>query len=226
MSKHILGTFDEALGSLRNDVLTMGSLAERAVALASKSLFSRDTDSCRSVIADDEAIDELEKQVDRDGIEIIVRFQPLASDLRSVISAMKISGNLERVGDLAVGIARRTRKLNENTAIPEIPMLGEAFRIAQEMFRDSLRSFGGEDEALARTLKDRDEPLDQLCKNFDRVLTEAMVRNPGQVREYLSLAIITRNIERIGDHATNIAEDAVYAMSGRDIRHSDSGVGK
>src|SRR5512132_684516 len=121
--KHILGTFDEALTSLRNDLLMMAGLAERSLDRALKGLFQRNDDLCTHAIADDEEIDQLEKQIDKDGFELLLRFQPVASDLRRVISAIKLSPNLERMADQATNIARKARKLNKHPALPEILLL-------------------------------------------------------------------------------------------------------
>src|SRR6266705_4565965 len=118
--KHILGTFDEALASLRNHVPMMTSLTERSLDNAIKGLLQRDDDLCAIAIADDEEIDQLEKQVDKDGIDLLLRFQPVASDLRRVVSAMKLSSNLERMADQAVNIARKARKLNQHAPLPEV----------------------------------------------------------------------------------------------------------
>src|ERR1700716_4458896 len=116
--KHILATFDEALASLRNNVLMMSSLTERSLDRAIKGLLQRDDDLCANAIADDEEIDQLEKQVDKDGVDLLLRFQPVASDLRRVVSAMKLSSNLERMADQAVSIARRARQLNQHPPVP------------------------------------------------------------------------------------------------------------
>src|SRR5256885_11300226 len=121
--KHILGTFDEALGSLRHDVLMMAGLAERSLDRAIKGLLQRDDNLCANAIADDEEIDQLEKQIDKDGVDILLRYQPVASDLRRVISAMKLSPNIERVGDQATSIARRARKLNRHPPLPEVQII-------------------------------------------------------------------------------------------------------
>src|SRR5207302_9497743 len=121
--KHILGTFDEALASLRNNVLMMSSLTERSLDRAITGLLQRDDELCAIAIADDEEIDQLEKQIDKDGIELLLRFQPVASDLRLVVSAMKLSTNLERMADQATNIARKARKLNKHPALPEILLL-------------------------------------------------------------------------------------------------------
>ena len=121
--KHILGTFDEALASLRNNVLMMSSLTERSLDRAINGLLQRDDDLCAIAIADDEEIDQLEKQVDKDGIDLLLRFQPVASDLRRVVSAMKLSSNLERMADQAVNIARKARKLNQHPPLPEMELI-------------------------------------------------------------------------------------------------------
>src|SRR6266481_2822689 len=117
--KHILGTFDEALSSLRNNVLMMSGLTERSLERAMKGLFERNDNLCANAIADDEEIDQLEKQIDKDGVDILLRFQPVASDLRRVVSAMKLSSKLERIGDQATTIARRARKLNQQPSPAE-----------------------------------------------------------------------------------------------------------
>src|SRR5213079_417722 len=121
--KHILGTFDDALASLRNNVLMMSSLTERSLDRAITGLLQRDDDLCVLAIADDEEIDQLEKQVDKDGVDLLLRFQPVASDLRRVVSAMKLSSNLERMADQATNIARKARKLNKHPPLPEILLL-------------------------------------------------------------------------------------------------------
>src|SRR5205823_8777961 len=121
--KHILGTFDEALSALRNNVLMMAGLTERSLERAMKGLFNRDDNLCVTAIADDEEIDQLEKQIDKDGVDILLRYQPVASDLRRVVSAMKLSPNIERVADQATNIARRARKLNRHPALPEVELI-------------------------------------------------------------------------------------------------------
>src|ERR1051325_4997957 len=148
--RHILGTFDEALASLRNNVLLMSSLTERSLDRAVTGLLQRDDDLCAIAIADDEEIDELEKQIDQDGIDLLLRFQPVASDLRRVVSAMKINSNLERVADQAVSIGRRGRKLNQHPALPEIELLEPMHRHALAMLRESVDAYRREDAALGR----------------------------------------------------------------------------
>ena len=217
--KHILGTFDEALGSLRNNVLMMAGLTERSLERAMKGLFDRDDDLCAYAIADDEEIDQLEKQIDKDGVDILLRFQPVASDLRRVVSAMKLSSNLERMADQATTIARRARKLNRHPPLPEVELIKPMYEHAMSMFKDSVDAFVREDVDLGRAVVPRDERLDELNRMASHKLVERMAQDPEQLRGYLNLIFIGRCLERVGDHATNIAEDAVYAAAAEDIRH-------
>ncbi len=218
--KHTLGEFEVALISLRNSVLMMSSLTERLLASAGEALFSRDHEACERVIADDSEIDALEKTIDEESVSILVRYQPLANDLREVVAAMKVSSNLERVADQAVSIARRARRLNESGSLPETAALRPVFDLAAGIFRDSMRSFADRNEELARGLKERDRALDALQHEQIANLTARMAADTTRLKDYLDLVLITRNIERIGDHATNIAEDAVFAASAEDIRHT------
>ncbi len=217
--KHILGTFDEALATLRNNVMMMASLTTRSLENALNGLEQRDDDLCATAIVDDEEIDQLEKQVDKDGIELLLRFQPVASDLRRVVSAMKLCSNLERMGDQAVSIARKARKLNRHPALPEVELVAPMREHAMQMFKDSVDAYIREDVELARGLKARDKALDEMNAVASRRLIEQMAQNPEQLRGYLNLMFIARHLERVGDHATNIAEDAVFAAAAEDIRH-------
>ena len=217
--RHILGTFDEALASLRNNVLMMAGLTERSLERAMKGLFERNDDLCAHAIADDEEIDQLEKQIDKDGVDILLRFQPVASDLRRVVSAMKLSSNLERMADQATTIARRARKLNQHPPLPEVELIRPMYEHAMSMFKDSVDAFVREDVDLARAVVPRDQTLDDLNRAASRKLIERMAQDPDQLRGYLNLIFVGRCLERVGDHATNIAEDAVYAAAAEDIRH-------
>jgi len=217
--KHILGTFDEALSSLRNNVLMMAGLAERTLDRAVKGLLQRDDNLCTTAIADDEEIDQLEKQIDKEGIDVLLRFQPVASDLRRVVAAMKLSPNIERIADQATNIARRARKLNRHPPLPEVEIIVPIQAHAMAMFKDSIDAFSREDVDLGRAVVARDKDLDHMNKMANRRLTDRMAQDPKQLRGYLNLIFISRCLERVGDHATNIAEDAVYAAAAEDIRH-------
>ena len=217
--KHILGTFDEALSSLRDNVLLMSSLTERSLERAITGLLQRDDEMCAIAIADDEEIDQLEKRVDADGIDLLLRFQPVASDLRRVVSAMKLSSNLERMADQATNIARRARKLNQHPPLPESELIRPMYVHAMAMFKDSINAYVNADADLARAVIPRDEALDEMNRMAGRRLTERMAEDSAQLRGYLNLIFVSRCLERVGDHATNMAEDAVYAVAAEDIRH-------
>lgn len=198
----------------------MASLTERNFENALKGLFERDEDWCNAAIGDDQEIDVLEIQNDRDGIELMIRFQPVASDLRNVISAMKMSSNLERVADQCVNIARRAKKLLATGIMGEIDKIEPMARFCHAMFRDAVRCYADRDIEIARNMKARDRELDAMNKEFANAMTELMTQRPEALKELLELIFIARFLERIGDLATNMAEDTVYAISAEDIRHT------
>src|ERR1700730_13209703 len=201
--KHILGTFDEALSALRNNVLMMAGLTERSLERAMKGLTNRDDNLCANAIADDEEIDQLEKQIDKEGVDILLRFQPVASDLRRVVSAMKLSSNLERMADQATTIARRARKLNRHPPLPEVELIRRMYDHAMSMFKDSVDAFAREDVDLGRAVVPRDQKLDDLNRMASHKLVERMAQDPGQLRGYLNLIFICRSVERLVDHAAH-----------------------
>ena len=218
-SKHILGTFDEALGDLRSDLLTMVGLTERSLNSAINGLLQRDDSLCTKAIADDEEVDQLEKKIDKAGLEILIRYQPVASDLRQVVSAMKLSPNIERVADEATNIAECAHKLNRHPPLAEVNLIVPIQVHATLMFKDSIEAFVREDVDLARAVVSRDKQLDAMNASANRQLTERMTQDRDQLRGYFNLILVSRCLERVGDHATNIAEDAVYAAAAEDIRH-------
>lgn len=172
-STHILSSFEEALRSLRNDVLMMASLTERNLKNSRKGLFERDQDWCNTVIAAADDIDTLEVQVDSEGINIMLRFQPLASDMRNVIATMKLSVNLERIADQTVNIARRGRKLIARPAVNELVSLEPIFQYAETMVRDSVRAFASQNVELAPCAKGTRQPArsdePSLRRNVDSI---------------------------------------------------------
>ncbi len=219
---HISATFDGVMQNLRNNVLMMSSLTDRNVQNASKGLFQRDDDLCNVAIADDEEIDSLEIQIDRDGVEILLRYNPLATDLRQVVTAMKSSVNIERIADQAVSIARRGKKLNAVAELPAVHKLEPLFALATGMFRDATKAFSDSDVELARSLKPRDKELDVLNHEFADYCTDRMAAESANVQVYLNYIFIARSLERIGDHATNLGEDIVYAVAAEEVRHKQS----
>ena len=218
--KHISTSFDAALDSLKNDALMMSSLAERLLENAMQGLLRRDSDLCNLAIADDEEVDILEMQIDKEGVDLMIRYHPVASDIRQVISTMKLSLNLERIADQSVLIARRAKKLNLLANVPEVSLLEPLYRESINILRDSLRAFVDGDTELALSLKPRDRNVDILNTEVNDKLAERMASDPERVPLYLNLIFIARALERVGDHATNIAEDAFWQEQAEDIRHT------
>ena len=216
---HTLSNFTTALDHLRGCVLMMSSLAQLNLQNAVKGLIERDEDWCNTVIADDEEIDILEMQVDREGIEVMSRYQPVATDLRDVISSIKIGANIERVADQAVNIARRARKINEHPEVPELHLLDPLVKLSFSMFNDAVRAFAERNAVLAVELKSRDKELDRLNKELTDRLVNRMQDDSANLPTYLNLIFISRCLERVGDHSANIAEDIVFAVRAEDIRH-------
>ncbi len=218
-SPHILREFDRALDALRADALMMASLTDRNLQNAMSCLLDRDTNLCAVTISDEKEVDALEKTVDGVGVEILLRYQPVASDLRHVVSTMKLGSNLERIADQAVKIARRARKLTLEPELDEAIALGPLFIEAISIFRDSVRAFADGDVVLARSLHARDREIDQMNHDIADDLTSKMAERPERIPDYLNLLFIARHLERVGDHAKNIGEDAVYHTEAEDIRH-------
>src|SRR5215471_18954767 len=201
-AKHISSSFDTALYGLKNDVLMMSSLTSRIFQTAFEALLRRDTELCDHVVAEDEEIDILEKQVDQNGVSLLIRFHPVASDMREVVSAMKISSNLERIADKSVTIARRAKHLNNRPALRELALLEQPYRLALTIFRDSVRAFADGDFELARTLKLKDRELDALTDDVNERLVERGTLDPELVPSYVDIFFVARALERIGHHAT------------------------
>ncbi len=219
---HILSGFELRLMEFRKNALVMASLARSSIERARRGVLERDEGACNTVIVDDEEIDVLEVEMDRDGIALLLKFQPMASDLRLVIATMKFSANLERIADQAVGIARRARKLNLKARHPEVAGIEPIFDSADAMVADAIRAFADRDPERARTLRDRDAVLDAMNRDYANRLAGLMQKTPDRIEECLDLIFIARFLERIGDQATNIAEDTVFAVEAEDIRHLPS----
>jgi len=216
---HTLTNFTVSLDHLRGSVLMMSSLTQRNLKNSLKGLMERDDDWCNNSIADDEEIDLLEMQIDREGIDVMSRFQPVDSDLREVISSIKIGANIERVADQAVNIARRARKINEHPEVPELHLLDELVKMAVSMFDDAVRAFAERNAHLAVELKARDKELDRLNRELTDKMVQRMQDDSLNLPTYLNLIFVSRCLERIGDHAANMAEDVVFAVRAEDIRH-------
>jgi phosphate transport system protein len=219
LAKHISRSFDIALYALKNDVLMMSSLTDRLFQSALEGLFNRNSELCDHVVAEDDEVDILEKQVDQDGLNVLIRFQPVASDMRAVISAMKISTDLERIADQSTAIARRAKHLNAGPTVREVEGLEPPYRLALALFRDSMRAYADGDSELALTLHLKARELDVLTHDLSEQLVECATMHSELVPSYLDLIFVARALERIGDHAANIAEDSFWRDQAIDIRH-------
>jgi phosphate transport system protein len=217
--RHLLPGFDTALDTLRADVLMMGNLVRRNVANAKQGLRLRDDDFCAAVIADDDEIDVLEKQVDRTGTDILVRFQPMTFDLRKVLATIKVGTHLERFSNLMVNISRRVRKLNEEPPLEEAIWLEAIFDPLDVAFGEALEAFAAADSLLAEQPRSRMEPLAQEARDLDDRYTDFVEEHTPFVRGYVNLIAIAQCLERAAYVVENIAEEAIYVAEARDVRH-------
>ncbi len=213
--------FDAELESFRSNLLQMGERAIEQVRLAMRSLTESDLGLADKVIAADDEIDRLEVKIDDEAIRYMTLRGPVASELRLVVVGMKASHDLERVGDEATSIARRSRKLAIEPRLELYADLPRMTNIALEMLRDALDCFVQEDQQKAIGVIRRDAEVDNLNRLLYRRLTSYMIENPDTIARALELMFISKSVERIADHATNIAEEMVFLAGGRDIRHSD-----
>ena len=214
--------FEQELASLKDRLLTMASLAEAAVNKAVKALIERDDDLARQVKEQDSAIDRLEIELDDMGINLLSK-APLASDLRFITAAMKISHDLERVGDEATKIARRSIELGQEPQLKPYVDIPRMTRMGAEMMADALDAFVNRNPEKARAVIPRDKEVDLLNKQLHRELASYMVERPATITRCLNLMVISKSLERIADHATNVAEDVVYLYEAKDIRHTGKG---
>jgi len=219
MSHHILHAFEVALNKLRQDIVAMASLTQESLSNAVRGLLERDSDLCNKVIADDDLVDRLEIQVDRDSLDIIMKFSPVATDLRRVLWTMKVGQQLERVADEAVNIARRARAMNQHPALPETAFIQPVHELASGMLRDAIHAFINADIKMALAMEQRDEALDNAHAQLIQGLIKRSGEDADHIGEYVDIMFIVRFLERVGDHAVNIAEDIVYSESAYDIRH-------
>lgn len=211
--------FNDEVVALKEMLLTMGSRAEAMLAKSIEALVRRDENLAREAIDEDEMLDELEKAVDEKAILLLAK-APLATDLRLIAAAMKISQNLERVGDEATSIARRAIDLNQEPQLKPYVDIPRMAAIALEMLKDALDAFVNRNTEKARAVVPRDKEVDQIHKQLQRELVSYMIESPATITRCLHLMTISKRIERIADHATNIAEEVVYIYEARDIRHT------
>lgn len=212
--------YAEELAKLKESLLAMASYAETAVTQAMRALVERDDALAQKVEEDDTILDQLEIEIDDIAIHLLAK-APLATDLRLITVAMKISQNLERVGDEAVTISRRALDLNAEPQLKPYVDLPRMATMSLEMLRDALSAFVNRETDRARAVIPRDSDVDDLNRQLHRELSSYMVERPTTITRCLKLMVISKAIERIADHATNIAEEVVYLYEAKDIRHAD-----
>lgn len=217
---HIIREFDEAFNRLGNTVSTMAGQARLNLERAIAGLMKRDVDLCRAVIADDNEVDEAERQIDASGLDILVRFHPVATDLRKVISSMKVAANLERISDHAVNISKRARKMLQKPEVPETQLVEPVYTLADGLLRDALSAYTDRNGALGASLRERDGELDRSHKRVIATLSQRIEEGGELTEAYLHLIFVVRSLERVGDLAVNIGEDAVFLDRAEDIRHA------
>lgn len=218
-SPHKLANFENALRDARESVFRMASVAEQNLEYAVRGLLLRNAELCNEAIAEDDEVNSLERKIDADSFEILMRYNPVASDLREVIAGMKVANNLERISDEAQSIARRARKILKHPEIAGVTMIEPLYEMALSLLRDSMKSYAEGDNELALSLYDRDSELDKAHANVIRELTRAIDNEEVHVKSFLHLIFIVRSLERVGDHAVNIAEDGIFLESATDVRH-------
>jgi len=212
--------FETDLQALKNRLLNMGAMVEERVHGAIQALMERNLEGAEAIAHGDEEVNALQIEIDDRCLKLLALQQPMASDLRLITSAMKINADLERIGDQAVNIAENATKMLAAPPLKPLIDLPRMAEMAERMTRDSLDAFVRRDVALAREVLSQDDEVDGLKDTIFRVLLTYMMADPGTIERALALILISRNLERIADHATNIAEDVIYMVAGSDVRHS------
>jgi phosphate transport system protein len=211
--------FQDELEALKARLLEMGGYAEDRLQSAVKGLVDRDLAVIERVLGGDAPINQMHIEIDDRSFKLLALHQPMASDLRTIVAAVKINTDLERVGDLAVNIAEAARRYMEHPPVKELIDIPRMAVIAQHMLRDALDAYVRQDTALAQQVLDRDDELDALKTLVFRDLLTFMLHNQSTIEPSLDLILISRHLERIGDHATNVAEDVIFMVEARDVRH-------
>jgi phosphate transport system protein len=219
--RHTLKAFDRDLADLRALIAEMGLFAEAAIEEAMRCLVERDADAAQQLVEADVQLDELEAEAERRVVELIALRAPLADDLREAIAALKIAGVVERIGDYAKNIARRVRRLPAKHEIEPLALLPEMAKMASAMVHDVLAALADRDPERAKAVCRRDDALDAFYESIFRTLLTYMMENPQNIGPSTTLLFVAKNLERIGDHATNIAEMVYYAATGERLVEAD-----
>lgn len=218
MPEHILSTFDQELNRLRQDVLTMASMARKNLASAMRGLLERDTDLCNAAIAADQDVNELEKTIDRLGMQVLLKYQPTAHDLRQVMGTIRVANNIERISDQAGSIAKRARFINNLPEMAELNLIEPVYHLCARNLEASMNAFAEADVAAAAAARLLDKELDAAEKVLDQQLLSVMQARQAPLEGYLHLIFVARFLERVGDHAKNICEDTIFIEKAEDVR--------
>ena len=221
--QHTVKAFDNDIGQLRGLVSQLGGLAEEAIDRAMRALARADLELAAQVVADDRKLDAIEAEVERLAVQIIALRAPMAVDLREVVAALKIAAVLERVGDYAKNIARRVASIEGEHRIEPISILPAMARMAAEMVRDALDAFAARDPDAAVEVCRSDKALDDFYDSIFRTLVTHMVENPKTIGQVAHLLFVAKNLERVGDHATNVAEMVYFAATGTQLADRKTG---
>ena len=219
MSQESHRHFHEELGNVKVRLLTMSGEAEAAMGLAIEALLERNLEKAAQVISNDRIIDELELELEEQCVSLLALQQPMARDLRMLTSALKIANDLERVGDHAVNIAQSAERLAQSRPITPEPEIVEMARLSRVMLSDAIEAFIRGDAVAGREICLRDDKVDALHKNVFRILLTHMMEDPHSIGSGMELFLVSRNLERGTDLATNIAEDVVFLVEGKSIKH-------
>lgn len=214
MAEHTVKAFDEDITKLRGLIAEMGGLAEVSIGEAMEALVKGNRELADGVVLRDRKIDEIEAEVDKLAVRIIALRAPMADDLREVIAALKIAGVVERIGDYAKNIAKSTGKIQGRRQFEPLTLIPAMAELASEMVHDVLTAYAARDAVLAAEIVARDDKVDAFYESIFRNLVSHMMENPATISSAAQLLFVARNIERIGDHATNVAEMVYYAATG------------
>lgn len=211
--------FDEELKNLKEKLLRMAGLVEESIELSIEALKEQKDEPIQAVLKNEERINQLDVEVDETCLRLMALRQPMAGDLRFITSAMKINSELERMGDLAVNVSEQAAILNKMPPLKPLIDIPRMARQAQAMVRDSINAFINRDEALARSVCERDDEVDALDEQIFRELLTYMMEDAANISRAVALILVSRNLERMADHATNVGEDVIYLVRGKSIKH-------
>jgi phosphate transport system protein len=220
--QHTNKYYEHQLRLLKEKLLLIGHKAEASIANATRALVDRRPSLAQQVVDEDDLLDQLELEIDDICFEILAREQPVASDLRFITTAMKIVGDIERIGDNGCNIARRALEILHEPELKPIIDIPVAAKAAQRILKESLDAFVNSDAQLAKRVIEDNRYIDDVCEQMLRELLTYMFEDPATIARALRLMFVARNLERIGDHASNIAEMVIFLVEGRDIRHGQA----